>query len=260
MKGMMNQCFGGGLDPHVQLLLTQAAIDGYTAASGSVLSALNNFVIGLKVNNLWDLLDLLHVPATNGDSAFAGYNVKDATAHYMTAYNNITFITKEGFVGNNIDSYLSSEISLSTDPVNYSLSKASVGVYLKDNPQLSTSNQDLFIALGTYLTRLILNSTGAKWTRVNTSSNVYGNTARSGTGLFSLIRRSSLYVTLYKGSSSLGGISSGSNNGLPLGTNITWMRNGYPGKMSLMYVSKDIQNELPTLNTLIEDYMTAIAA
>jgi len=120
---------GGGYDISTQALLDQATTDGYTAASGISLTALDTFIGNLKTDGIWDLLDCLWLPATNGDSDFACYNLKDPTTFKLTKVNSPTFTSLEGFTGDGVSSYLSTGFDLGTSGVNYQPENGSIGSY-----------------------------------------------------------------------------------------------------------------------------------
>ena len=130
---------GPVLDPATQALIDQAAIDGYTAASGAVLTALDTFIKQLKADGIWALLDVIWLPATNGDSDFAIYNLKDPTIFQLTKVNSPTFTSLEGFTGDGATSYLNTLFNLSTDSANYVLNSASIGVYQRLNPAVTAA-------------------------------------------------------------------------------------------------------------------------
>lgn len=118
-------------DAATQALLDQATTDGYTAANGTALTALDTFISTLKSDGIWTLLDALWLPATNGDSDFACYNLKDPTTFKLTKVNSPTFTSLEGFTGNGTSSYLNTNYSPSTDGINIDTNDISVGAYVR---------------------------------------------------------------------------------------------------------------------------------
>ena len=135
---------GGGTDPDVQALLDQAVTDGYTACSGVVLDALNDFVVALKALSLWDTMDIVYLPATNGDSDFATYNLKDPTTFNLTKVNSPTFTSLEGFTGGGT-AYMPTGYSTLNNATNLTLNDASYGLYIRQSP---TSNGSVMLATG----------------------------------------------------------------------------------------------------------------
>jgi len=103
---------GGGLDPDVQTLLDQAAIDGYTPCSGTVLTALDLLVITWKSIGFWGAMKWISIPATNGDSDFALYNIKNPTQSSIDV-NSVAFTPLQGFQTNGINNYLDSGYDVS---------------------------------------------------------------------------------------------------------------------------------------------------
>lgn len=160
---------GGGLDPDTQALLSQAVIDGYTAASGSVLTALDTFIIKLKSDGVWNNVDAGWLYATNGDRDFAKYNIKDPTQFNCTEVNAVTFTSLQGFAGNGTDSYLNTGWDPSNDGSSFTLNSASIGVYVRTAPGASNrayigsntganNNYARIIKLGNGNTEFILNN------------------------------------------------------------------------------------------------------
>lgn len=117
-------------DTATQALLDQATGDGYTAASGDTLTALDTFIATLKSTGIWTLLDVVWLPATNGDSDFACYNLKDPTQFNLTKVNSPTH-DSGGFTGDGISAFLDTGLNLLNDGVNYTRNSSSAGVYMR---------------------------------------------------------------------------------------------------------------------------------
>lgn len=99
-NGLFSVAVGGvSLDAATESLLTQATTDGYTPASGATLTALDSFIVYLKAQGVWTLLDAIWLPATNGDSDFACYNLKDPTVFKLAKVSSPTHTSNEGFTG-----------------------------------------------------------------------------------------------------------------------------------------------------------------
>ena len=119
------------LDPATQALLDQATTDGYTAPTGTYLTALDAYIVYLKAQGIWDLLDVLYLPSSGGDSDFACYNLKDPTQFNLTKVNSPTYTIGEGFTGNGTTSYLDTNWNPSTNGVNYTLNDAGTSIYTR---------------------------------------------------------------------------------------------------------------------------------
>lgn len=130
-------------DAATQALINQAAIDGYTAASGSVLGALDALIIQLKADGIWALLDVLYIMATNGDSDFACYNLKDPTQYNLTKVNSPLFTSLQGFKGDGVSAYLDTNFILASNGINYTLNSASVGGYIRSNAGSPAQDTDI---------------------------------------------------------------------------------------------------------------------
>lgn len=105
---------GPVLDPATQALLDFAAFNSHTPASGNILTALDNFIKGLKLNNIWELLYVLYVWATNGDSNFAMYNLLDPNLFLSLRVGNPVFTPQKGYTGTG-SSYINTQFNLLND-------------------------------------------------------------------------------------------------------------------------------------------------
>ena len=125
---------GVGEDPALTALLAKAATDGATPASGDALVALNILLTTMRSEGILSKLDLFYVFATNGDEAFARYNIIDPDSYQCTTTGSPTFTSLQGFSGNAAtDPRLNTGYAALTDSVQYAKDAASVGCYLRTN-------------------------------------------------------------------------------------------------------------------------------
>lgn len=119
------------LEASTQALLDRAALDGYTPASGTALAALDTFIRSLKTDGIWNLIDVMWLPATNGDSDFACYNLKDPTQFKLTKVNSPTH-SLGGFTGNGSTAYLDTGYNPGTFGGNFTQNEAGMGIYIRN--------------------------------------------------------------------------------------------------------------------------------
>lgn len=203
------------LDPATQALLDQATTDGYTAASGTVLTALDTFIKALKSNGVWNLLDVIWLPATNGDSDFATYNLKDPSQFQLTKVNSPIFTTLEGFTGDGVSAYLDTGFNLSTDGTNFQLNSACSFYYERTN---LANNGYSGAVTASNRTRYLMRRTGsfANSLEIGTNSVTFitTNTFSDSRGFHIFNRENSTTETYYK-NGALGETRTISSNGIP---------------------------------------------
>ena len=233
-------------------LLAQAVTDGYTAASGTCLEALDLFIVTLKAAGIWALCDVIYLPATNGDSDFACYNLKDPSTFKLTKVNSPTFTSLQGFTGNGSSSYLESTFVPLNDGVNYTLNNAGFGGYLR---QLNSSLSEAFIGIQNVNTEVVQTTI-----RINSGTGLSNSYS---TGLNSYNRPSSSLLNLYKNGSF---ISSGASaaSSVPSGNlkfmvraNVSFFSDN---QLSFMYLGADLTSQASDIYSAIQTYMTAIGS
>lgn len=196
---------GGGYDAATQALLDQATSDGYTAGSGDTLMAKNALIVGMKELeistgvSMWDKQDVLGIPATNGDSDFACYNVKAPATFQATKVNSPVHTANEGFEGNAIDSRLELGYTPSVHANNMSLNDACVFIYNRkagltaSDYQLGAYDNTNFLQVG------IGTSAGKSGGRVNNNATFIGEVVASNHDAFWMIDRpDASTVNVYK--------------------------------------------------------------
>ena len=75
---------GSSTDPDVQAFFTAAGITDSTQQT-----AVNNLVVGLKNNNIWDKMKIIY-PFVGGTDASHSYNLKDSTQYQITWTTGVT--------------------------------------------------------------------------------------------------------------------------------------------------------------------------
>lgn len=251
---------GVSYDESTQALLDQASTDGYTPASGTSLTALDTFISTLKSEGIWTLLDCLWLPATNGDSDFACYNLKDPTQFNLTKVNSPTFTSLEGFTGDGVSAYLDTNFTPSTDSISASQNSQSFGIYTRS--QSTTGNQGVIASANTRFNRV--NSTTQRWT-IGGASFIESTVTGDSIGLLSSNREDGVNVNLYKN-----GVQQDTainNSSLP-NRYLTLLALNNQGsiiqfqdaEISFAYHGADLTSKMLVFYTAIQDYMTAIGS
>jgi hypothetical protein len=240
----------------VSALLSQATTDGYTAASGTTLKALDTYVKGLKNADIWDKLDVLYVFATNGDSDFATYNLKDPTAFQATKVNSPTFTTDEGFTGDGVSAYLDTNFNLATDGVNYSQNSASLGAYSRNI--LSSSDSDALIGASP---SIIFNaSIGRYQVAINGGSSLLQTIETEENGFIMGTRVSSSEIRVYNNSNEL--VNSSSTSQAPENLTLRVLSRNVglesDAQVSIVFAGGDLSAEASDFFDIIETYMDAL--
>lgn len=98
-----------------QDILDYATLQGYTLPSYSVQLLQNTLVADLKTNGNWSDMDIMYVPAGDGDKEFSTINWIDPTAGFnLTIGGGITYSGNTGYVGNDTNGYLETSFVPST--------------------------------------------------------------------------------------------------------------------------------------------------
>jgi len=121
-----------GIDPDYQAVLSRGTALGYTLPGTGVQAKGNALVKALKACGVWDMLDVFYVFATDGDSGFATLNWKDPALYQCTLINSPSFTAMQGFTGDGMSSYISTNFNKSIDAVRYTLNDASRSMYVYD--------------------------------------------------------------------------------------------------------------------------------
>lgn len=109
-------------DADYQAVLDYATTQGYTLPSTDQQTLQNQLVVDLKDAGIWSKLDTFAVFATDGDSDFALIDWKRLSQY--TAVNSPTFTINEGFQGNGVSEYITTNFKASSQGVNYLLDNA----------------------------------------------------------------------------------------------------------------------------------------
>lgn len=245
-------------------LVAQAATDGYTVPSASVLSALDTMLAALTTAGLDSRLDVLYIFATDGDRNFAKYNVLDPTTYNCTEIGTPTFTALQGFDRNGGANGLNTNFNPSTNGVNYIINSSSFAFWWYDPVQSLGINQ-FAVGTGTSEYSVILNSTNANTTyRINGVNS--GSLTYPGTGLIHVNRNSpTLHKVFYQGvqADQEGDNSTTIDNetfkicGNSSGAN-TVAIGGATGHISLFWAGDDLEAEAGTINTILSAYMAAL--
>jgi hypothetical protein len=253
---------GGSYDTDTQALLDQATTDGYTAATGTTLDALDAFIVALKAAGIWTLCDVIYLPATNGDSDFATYNLKNPATFQLTKVNSPTFTSLQGFTGNGSTSYLNTNWNLSTNGVNYTLNNASIGVYTRINTNTSGFETPIGAELNGSTPRTHIIPRDGINLSINAGNKALSNTTK--TGFFKLDRTDASNISYDINGSVIETVATSSSslfngNLFLLATNRNGtMRSPYSGQISFAFAGADLSAKASDLYTAIQNYMTTL--
>jgi hypothetical protein len=103
-------------------------------------AVINAYVVGLKADGIWPLLDILYLMAA-ADSQAGTINWKSPGAFGLIGVNSPSFTADRGYTGNGTSSRLRTQYTPSINGVNYVQDNASAWLYLLTNP--SSGSPDL---------------------------------------------------------------------------------------------------------------------
>lgn len=160
---------------------------------GTNRDALNEFIVGLKMDGVWSELDacwMLAVPT----KSLAYANMKNPGTYTITETGTVTFTANRGVAGNGSTGALNTNFNPSTNAVKFTQTSASVGVYSRTNKlnvqevDMSSSNSG---ANGTGIFLNASNPSGFFSTSINTNIVIQGHTLANTRGLLSIRRTNS---------------------------------------------------------------------
>lgn len=263
-------------DPLIDDLITQAGIDGYTAFSGTTLTAADVLIKqwvtdgiinavgdrGVKVSNY---LDAAWLPATNGDSDFACYDILNpASGFNLTKVNSPTFTTNQGFTGGGT-AYLDTNFNLSTDGVNFILNSSGIHAYTRVNNNTTGFETLMGAELSVASQRSYIIPTFDLYATLNSTSRIIDTTVDD-TGFFQVNRKSSSQID-YSVNNDLNNLSSLTSDALFNGNMFLLGRNRngtmvtpYTGQISMAAISSDLSSKSLEFYNSIQTYMTSIGS
>lgn len=124
---------------YTDALVGRSVSDGNTPATGAALMALDTLLATFETEGIDVLLDAIWVFATNGDRAFARYNVINPGTYDCTENGTLAFTNLEGFAGNGTTGYLNTNWNPNGAAGNYSKDNASIGAYVRSFGNMSNS-------------------------------------------------------------------------------------------------------------------------
>lgn len=131
----------GGVTAEYQSVLDRATVLGYAKPSAAQQVKQNQLVINLKAAGIWNLLDVLYVFATDGDSDFATLNWKNPSAFQCAKVNSPLLEANLGFKTNGTTNYLDTTWAPSNG-VNYTLNDASIFIFNSNEYSIDDSLWD----------------------------------------------------------------------------------------------------------------------
>lgn len=236
-----------------------------TPLSSAYKTRINTFVTmvkdSLSISNLSDKFDIMYLLANETSEAGLKNLVKrshDATIGATT----VTFTADQGFTGDGVAGYITTNYNPSTDAVIYTLNSASLGYYSRTS-SASTAIQDIGVNATTNVAELLSSwSDGNAYWGVN--SNTHQDQANIVTdGLLLVSRTASGASNFYINGAVVGGESSIASAAIPNGDITILARNlgGTPDRFSnrqlaFVFVGEGLDaTEVRKLNNCIEWYM-----
>jgi hypothetical protein len=114
--------FGGtGYDPDAQAYFAAMSVQPDATRKGLI----NDYIVGLKTDGVWSLLDLVYLLASH-DSQAAGLNAKTPASNVITVNGTCTFTTDGGYTSNGTTGYLDTNFNPATAGGNWTQNSASL--------------------------------------------------------------------------------------------------------------------------------------
>jgi hypothetical protein len=112
---------------------------------GTVKTAINNLVAGLKAAGLWTAYDVL-IPLANQDATAGCFNLIK-NDHHASIINGATYTQYEGFTGNGVNMALDIDYNFSTDMVAASLNNHGLSCYVRSE-RTGAQTPNVYHAMG----------------------------------------------------------------------------------------------------------------
>jgi hypothetical protein len=178
--------------------------ESYFVANGNVSidnfskKAINDFIQGLKLDLLWDELDIIYLLA-GPDKTLSKINIKDPSKYSLTEVASPTFTQNKGWNGNGTSSYLKTGWIASSNAIKYLQNDGSFGVYsLTDN---AVSANDIGVNNGSVNVAVLNIRTAtntASWAVNSATDSIPSIASASSIGFFSALRNNSSNSSFYK--------------------------------------------------------------
>ena len=246
-------------DPDYQAILDRATSLGYTLPSSQVKIAGNNLVETLKSDGIWSELDVLYVPATDGDSSFATLNWKSPANFQLTLNNSPSFTPRRGFGGDGISSNISTNFNFQTQIATskYQQDNAHRAAFLMRASYNSSSNA--IDGMTTASVNRMTNSSNVVQ-RINSSGNVTGAVLMLGGGFKAISRTSSTNILVIN-DSKVESKATAASIAPPNAAQFLLRSGSAHGDSIIGFYSmgSNIDSTYLQLNTAIKNYMTSLA-
>jgi hypothetical protein len=256
---MINQYLAGGYDADAQAFLTAAGI-----TDGTISSAINTLVLGLKSNSLWDKMKAIY-PFVGGTATTHKFNLKDPrdldAAYRLTFYGGWTHDIN-GITGNGSNTYADTFLV-----PNLALSQNSghLSIYIRNNT--SGNYLDMGSSSSSVFTTLYSRYADKLQGRIGDFTNITNTANTTSIGFYQVSRISATDIYVKKNSNSainggytsLGTVSNKmiignlNNNGTPLA--------GYYSNRNYSFASIDLgmtETDMTNLYTLVQAFQTSL--
>lgn len=212
--------------PEYIAILDYATAQGFTLPSDEQQCLQNQFLIDLKVNNIWDNLDVLYVFATDGSEDFAKINWINPGTFTPVENGTVTFTSNVGFQGNGTNGYLNTGYIPSTHAVNYLANDASAFCYI--NNEVAGTTFDFGTNSGVLDPSIFLISRDAlnrHSYRINSPSQQVAGSGVSSIGFFQIQKRST-ESKFFK-------------NGSQVGSDVPFVATGVPARFIPLFANNN---------------------
>lgn len=214
--------------------------------------------------SVWDRMDFFYVFSNEVNTASeALINWNDPGTFDADNVSSTAFTAYEGFTGDGVADYISTNWIPSSDGTNYTLNSASFGIYLRVN--VDEANIAIGCSDGTQLISLRPRAGGTATARVNSSATIAYNTTEA-RGLWVVTRRGANEVEMYRNGGSVA-TDTDVSVGLPTKELTILAEYDYndeiilfsTNQVSIAFVMNQISDaEATAINTIIETYMDAL--
>lgn len=192
---------GGGVDPDAQAFITAAGITNSTQQS-----AINQLVLDLKFNGVWNGMDVIY-PFVGGTSTTTRYNLKNPSTYLITWNGGVTFdsngVTGNGSTGYGQTGWIPSVFNSSVRDITGNLS---FSVYSRTNSSSDASDIGLSDPFGQAAIQVLCRRGNGLmyWDNYNSSNGRMTGSVADSLGLFSTSRTSTTSMKIYQNSTQKG--------------------------------------------------------
>ena len=160
--------FGASYNPETLAMIDKANSEGFRLPSAANLALISNAIDSLIAAGAWNTkADRIRFWATDSGSAnFGRINALNPSDDLAVLVNAVSFVNKEGVLGDGISAYIDTKYNPTVDAVNYGLDSASVMLYQYKVPTVGTG------LYGAQVSDLRIQSSNTTVQRINSGANL----------------------------------------------------------------------------------------